>query len=267
VKFRNLTAAWAFALLLVVTPAARAETSQRLAEVLAQVRNLSSKDFFTLACWARGGAPKPATSASEPQEVEADILHLARHDEDALFAWLGGDGRAALYGAGANDADIGDLRSEVDAPVATPTPNLWRDVPLASATLTSSTQVNVQIVGGFAAIKQDGTAAVACVSFKNVGSVPAKRIVFEFPLLNVNGQEIAKLALERTGVFPPNVEMQSFASMATWQSGDSPGRSFPDNCTKLELPTAAIPLLQARVAGYRVMRVEYTDGSIMLPPG
>jgi hypothetical protein len=190
---------------------------------------------------------------------------LGDSDRDAVLSWLRGNGRAALHAQGANDSDIGGQRPVDPKPVATPNP--WRNIPLATATLEGSTQHGLQIIGGFAAVKKDGKSAIACLSFKNVDPRVATRILFDFPLLGDGGQPLGNLTLDRTGTFSPNIDIHSYESMEQWQGkGVGPVRSFNEGCVQRDLPTAAIPFLQARSIGYSVVRVDYADGSSTAAP-
>ncbi len=239
---------------------AHAAPSTQLGNVLAEMRGLSYSDFTALATWARNGAPAPFFSSFQPQATQGDILKLDGPDRRAVLSWLQGNGRSALYARGASDSDIGS-RDPTSGPVATPTPNPWRNVPLASSSLEGNVQGAIDVIGGFAAARRDGTAAIACVSFKNVAPKTATRVVFEIPLLNDAGQELGKLTIDRSGEFSSNIDIMSYASLSDWQGNSIGPRSRMDNCIQRTLPTAAMPILEARVAGYRVVRVVYADGS------
>ena len=155
----------------------------------------------------------------------------------------------------------------MDKPAATPTPAAWREIPLASATLEGGVQGQIQIIGGFAAVKRDATAAIACVSFKNLAPMAARRVIFEFPLLDAQGNALGNLTLDRNGEFSNNVTIATYDGFASWQQGGIGPRGYADNCIQKTLPTAAVPLLQARAASYRVMRVEYDNGTVWTPEG
>jgi hypothetical protein len=241
------------------------QASRQLISVLGQIQGLSAGDFAKLVTWANNGAPAPFQTSTQPEATEANILNLGSNDRRAVFSWLQGNGRTALYAQGAADSDIGPRRPGVDYAVPTATPNAWRNLPLASATLDSNVQGGIAILGGFAAAKRDGTTAMACVSFKNTAQKIASRIVFEFPLLDAGGQELGKLTLDRTGEFSPNIDIMTFTSLNDWQNNSVGPRGRLDSCVTRQLGTAAIPILQARAAGYRVMRVEYADGTSWTP--
>jgi len=162
-------------------------------------------------------------------------------------------------------------RADFSQPTATPrptprpTPNPWRNLPLATATLDEAPQGDISVIGGFAAAKRDGTAAIACVSFKNLATKRASRVVFEIPLFDANNQRLGKLTIDRKGEFSPNIDIMSYAGMNDWQNNSMGPRSRMDNCTLRQLATAAMPILEARVASYGVVRVEYDDGTSWTP--
>ncbi len=52
--------------------------------------------------------------------------------------------------------------------------------------------------------------------------------------------------------------------MGSWQG--SSNRRNDENCTGVSVGVAALPLLVARFATYRVVRVEYADGTSWAPP-
>jgi len=241
---------------------ARAAPSDELGQVLSTVRSLFTTDFDHLVEWAHNGTPRTDDPSFQPEKVENQILDLDYQDRDAILSWLRGHGRDALYSQGASDSDIGPRKSVDRDAAPKPTPNPWRNIPLASNSLDAAPRGNIQILGGFAAIKKDGTATIVCVSFKNLDTRVADRIVFTFPLLDGNGDNLGTLTLDRSGEFSPNVDIDSFNSMETWQAGGiGPTRAMMDGCIQRNLPTAALPLLQARTAGYRVAAVHYVDGS------
>ena len=260
-----ILAAFVFAVgVLATTGRAQADASDALQHVLEQVRFMGGSDFTSLVKWARNGTPKPDDATFQPQKVEVDILNLSDGDRNAILYWLQGKGRSALFAQGASDSQIGPRR-DFEAPTATPTPNAWRNIPLATASIEGANQGPIQILGGFAAVKRDGSSAIACLSFKNVDSRVASHIVFEFPLIGEDGQSLGSLVLDRHGEFSPNIDIVSYGSMQGWQSSSGP-RTYGDGCIQRTLPTAALPFLQARASGYHVVHVDFLGGG-MWPPG
>jgi hypothetical protein len=251
---------WAIAISAIVLLAglagghADASPSSGLSAVLSQIRFMGNINFGGLVKWAKSDGSTPSDTTFQPQKTEADINNLDGADRDAVMNWLRGNGRNALHNQGASDSEIGPIRADIDAAAATPNP--WRSIPLATASLDQTPQGGIAILGGFAAVKKDGTGAMICLSFKNIDPRVANHIVVEFPLLGDGGQEMGKLVLDRSGEFSPNIDIRSYESLAAWQSGAGP-RSQADGCIGQSMPTAAIPFLQARAAGYRVMHVGY----------
>ena len=250
-------------------PARVRAQSSALVSVLSEIQQLSQSDFNALASWASNGAPAPYNTGFAIDRTKADILNLGEKDRQAALWWLQGNGRSALYARGANDYQIGSPRAPADsaAPTPSPTPGPWREIALASATLDADVQGQIQILGGFAAVRRDGTGAIACVSFKNVSPLTARRVVFEFPLLDGQGNPLGTLTLDRNGEFSSNIAIMTYDAFSDWQNGALGPRGRADNCIQKTLPTAAVPLLQARTASYRVTRVEYDGGTVWTPSG
>jgi hypothetical protein len=273
-KLPNTIASAALVMLLlialVVGTASRARAaSDALNNVLSQIRDLGSSDLRDLVRWAKNGHPMPDDPVFSPEKTEADIDRLHADEQSAVLSWLQGDGRSDLHSVGASDSDIGPRRDGLDqaAPTPTPTPNPWRNVPLATASLNGAAQGPIQVLGGFAAVKRDGTSAIACLSFKNTDPRVAKHVVVDFPLLGDGGQVLGTLELDRPGEFSSNVGIYTFDSMGAWQSGGGPVKSFAQNCIQRDLPTAALPFLQLRAVGYAVVHVDFADGTSWVLPG
>jgi hypothetical protein len=248
----------------VTTGHVRASPSDELGAVLRSIRNMWSSDFKGLVRWAHNGHPAPdGAPVFDPDKTEKAILALDGGDQHAVLTWLEGNGRGDLHSQGASDSDIGPAKPGVDAdsPKATPTPNAWRNVPLATGSLDNAPVGQIQILAGFSAIKKDGTSAIACLSFKNLDPRVAKRVVFDFPLLGGDNQELGKLTLDRSGEFSPTVDIRAWESMGAWQTPGGGPKTYNDGCIFKELPTAALPFLQARAASYTVTHVEYADGT------
>ena len=123
-------------------------------------------------------------------------------------------------------------RSPTPSPVAAPTDA--ESVPaieFASPTLNSKPQEGIDIVGGWAAVKRDATAAVVCVSFKNVAAVAATHVVFKFSSREPRGRGLGDLELDRRGTFSPGVNIHGWGSLSDWQGGMG-HRGYNDNCTR-----------------------------------
>lgn len=149
-------------------------------------------------------------------------------------------------------------------PTASPTPNPYREIRLASQTLGNSAQGKIALLGGWAAVKRDGRAAVVCVSFKNEAAVAATRVVFRFTILGRSGNDLGTLEFDRSGTFSPGVDINGWQSLKDWQGGVG-HRGYADNCKVLDSGVAALPLLSAHTVTYEIRRVDYADGSSWTP--
>jgi hypothetical protein len=195
--------------------------------------------------------------------AESNVLNLGYADRQAVLEWLRGNGRSALYARGASDGDIGSRRPRAVGPAPTASPNPYRLLLFGSPAIGDTAQGNVAVFGGWAAVREDARGAHACISFRNTGARTATRILFEFPISDKAGAELGKMELDRRGTFSPGVNIHGWESMSAWQQGTN--RSYDENCTALNLQVAAIPLRSARVATYRILRVEYADGTAWTP--
>jgi hypothetical protein len=255
--------------LAIVLPApAKPAASGFLGLVLMSTRNLSDSQFASLVHWARAGAASPKFS-DPAYRVEFDILRtLDEPDRHAMLVFLRGGGRSALYARGATDADIGSRRPVnvgPATPAPTPTPNPYRSLEFGSPTIGGAPVGNVVVFGGWAAVKRDGRGAHACISFKNADSRTATRVLFQFPISDDAGAALAQLELDRRGTFSPGIDIHGWGSLASWQGGTG-NRAYSENCTGVSTGVAALPLLAARFVTYRILRVEYADGTSWTPP-
>jgi len=151
------------------------------------------------------------------------------------------------------------------SPSPKPTPNPYRSLKFGTATLETSATGNIALIGGWVAVRRDGRGWHACVSFKNQDPRTATSVLFEFPLTDRNGEVLEKLRFDRRGTFSTGVEIRGWSSLGNWQSGSN--RGYDENCDGKSLGMAAFSLLQARLATYRVLRVDYSDGTSWAPPG
>lgn len=149
-------------------------------------------------------------------------------------------------------------------PTASPTPNPYRELRLASLSLEDRPQGKIALLNGWAAVKRDGHGAVVCVAFKNEAAVAATRVVFAFTILGRNGNDLGNLELDRSGTFSPGVTIDGWPSLGAWQGGVG-HRGYGDNCKVLNSNLAALPLLSAHNVTYEVKRVDYADGTSWAP--
>ena len=233
----------------------QAAASDNLVRVMRAIAAFNDTDFGRLKEWASEGGRRPSFASSQVDKIKINILELQKDDRAAVAEWLRGRGPQALYARGISSSQIRQT-SEADK---------WRYLKFATETLQPPPSPDIQVLRGFAAVKKDGTSAQACVSFKNSGTKPATRVVFEFPLLNAEGKEDGGvLTLDRRGTFSPNIDIVGWSTI-TVGTVISGNRGMSDNCTTLTTSVAAVPFLSAQFAGYRIVRVEYTDGSSWVP--
>jgi len=248
---------------------ARATGNYDVTRVLTELRSLSDAEFAHVVSWSRAGTGRPGFVFSKVDAAENNILALHPANRDPILSWLRGHGRSALHALSLSDADIGPRRGGIDGhqiAASATQPSPWRELTLATASLQPAPSGDVKVVRGFAAAKKDGTGASACITFRNVGTKVANRLVVEFPLLNAESLETGVLTLDRHGTFSPNVDIAGYDDVGDL-SGNSMGpRGRADNCATLSVGVAAVPILTARFATYRITRVEYTDGGVWTPP-
>jgi hypothetical protein len=237
---------------------ASATPSYRLGVVLSNLRQLTDGQFANVVDWSRNGAVRPPNAPGPVKAVEQQISDLEWSDRSAVMNWLTGSGRSGLYARGASDREIGSRRPG-EGPQATPNP--YRLLNFASPSLNDAPVGHIQVLGGFAAVKNDGKSAVVCVSFKNLSPKTAVRVVFDFPLMGPGGATLATLHLDRSGTFSPNVDINGWNELRDWQSGVG-HRGLNDNCATIDRNVAATPLLRAASATYGVTRVEYANGTV-----
>lgn len=166
---------------------------------------------------------------------------------------------------GASAPATAQLSTSSPKPTASPTatPNPYRSLHFGAPTLGGDAPGGIAVFNGWVAVLRDGRGAHACISFKNEGSLTATRILIEFLMMNHAGDRVATLTLDRRGTFSPNVEIHGWKDLASWQSGTH--RGYDENCTGLKQNVAAFPLLSARMATYRVTRIEYANGTDWTP--
>lgn len=254
--FVAVAAAASIAALGVMQRPAVAGPSGRLSNSLSTLRSLSQTQFEKVVYWSRHGASRPFFASTPDQNAEVQILDLNSADRDAVFAWLRGDGRQALYDRGASDADIGSRRPQTMNPSApSPTPNPYRKLEFASASLGAGRH-HIRVTSGFAAVRRDGKAVIVCVSFRNTAPQTARRVLFRFDLNGPQGRELGMLRLDRRGEFSTDVDINGWPSLSDWQSGFG-NRGYGDNCVNETTGVASNPLLRAQTVTYDVVDVEY----------
>jgi hypothetical protein len=265
-----LAAAIAFAIISVLA-IARPEPVRADAPIyqaLTSLRALGDQSFAHVVTWARNGAGPVYAPVWDYQNAEAGILALPGRDRQAILQWLRGNGRGALYALGVADNFIGRHRPGADVPLATPTPDPWRQLQFASDSLDGGgpSSGGIKVLSGFAGAKRNGTEVVACLSFQNNAAQAATRVLFAIPLKNESGNTVATLTLDRRGTFSTGIGIYSWSSYSQWRSGMT-NRGYPENCVVKTPGVAALPIIEARFATFDVLRVEYADGTSWNAPG
>jgi hypothetical protein len=259
-----VVAAMLVASVVAMHPAA-ASAPPQLASALRTLRSLTDNQFQRVVGWARSGATRPFFTSSPEERAEVAILDLNAPNRNATLAWLQGKGRSALHDRGATEAEIGSRRpARMSGTTATPTPNPYRTIHFASASLGNRSEGHIDVLGGFAAAKRDGKAAVVCVSFKNVAPKTARRVLFAFTLEDARDAKLGELELDRRGEFSTGVDINGWASLGEWQGGVG-HRGYGDNCVSVQQRVGSAALLKVATATYRIVRVEYADGTDWTP--
>jgi len=241
-----------------------ARASAPIYQALDSVKNLSDASFAKVVAWAKQGGPAVFAPVWDYQQAEAGINGLAASQRWAMLQWLSGNGRGALYAQGVTNSDIGRNRPGADYPVATPTPDPWRQVQFATDTFDAAPSGPIQVSAGIAGAKRDGTSIVACVTFANTAPQAATDILFAFTIKDGNGDTVGTMRLDRKGTFSTGIGIHTWDSYASWRA-QSGNRGYNDNCVKKESGVAALPVLEARFITYSVKSVTFADGTTWAP--
>ena len=73
------------------------------------------------------------------------------------------------------------------------------------------------------------------------------------------------LKLDRRGTFSPNVDIAGYNDVSDLGGARMGHRGLADNCASTSTGVAALPILAARFASYRIIRVDYADGTSWPP--
>lgn len=260
-RFRFWVVALSLVALLVpaLTMQTNAAASDNLVRVMKEIGALNDTDYGRLKEWASEGARRPSFAMTQVDKVKNNILALQAADRDAVLAWLRGRGPGELYTRGI-------LSSQLRQGSRSSFEEQFRELKFASETLQPPSSGDIRVLRGSAIARRSGTQAKVCVTFKNVGTKIATRVVFEFVLLNADGGEEGVMTLDRRGTFSPNVDIVGpdyFNNKSLTITGP---RSMEDNCASVSSEVPAVPILSAQFASYRITRVEYADGTSWVPP-
>jgi hypothetical protein len=267
---RRIAFASIVALLVLNAAIAVAAPSRELASALRTLRNLGGGAFSFVVTWSRDPVA-PASPFHDWEKAEAQVAALRPQDRAAVIYWLQSHGRGRLYDRGATDADIGPQRFPIDTFTARPTPNPlagWHEVPFVAGTLGQQRYPgDIQILSGFASVKDDAKSEVHCVSFNNRSAKTATQIRFGYQFLDANSNVLANLTSDRSGTFSTNIDIdgpKSFKEYVAARSG-SLQKTLLENCWREDSGTAVLALLQARYVTFKVLAVTYSDATTWSP--
>jgi hypothetical protein len=160
-------------------------------------------------------------------------------------------------------AVVGSL---IDASTARSSPQApsvpWRGLLFAASTLGGGDS-GISVTRGFAAVRNDGTEGLACISFANNDAKVATEIDVDIEILDTLGfiRRVAPLRL--TGSFAPGVEVGGPANVQDVHSARA-------NCVidgENELADLTDPFAGAQAVVYSVRRVQFADGTQWLEAG
>lgn len=160
-------------------------------------------------------------------------------------------------------AVVGALIDASSAHTTRPAPTTpWRGLLFAASTLGTGGS-GIAITRGFAAVRNDGTEGLACVSFANNNQKPATEVDVDIEILNTLGfiRRVAPLRLR--GSFAPGAEIGGPANVEDVNSARA-------NCVidgENTLTDTTDPFSGAAAVVYSVRRVLFTDGTQWLQPG
>lgn len=143
-----------------------------------------------------------------------------------------------------------------------PPPVAWRALLFAASTLGSGGS-GIAITRGFAAVRNDGTEGLACVSFANRATKAATQVDVDIEILDSMGfiRRVAPLRL--SGSFAPGTEIGGPANVEDVNSARA-------NCVidgENALTNSTDPFSNAHAVVYSVRRVQFADGTQWLQPG
>jgi hypothetical protein len=122
---------------------------------------------------------------------------------------------------------------------------------------------NISITHGFAAVRNDGTEGLACVSFTNNAQKTANEIDVDIEIIDTLGFLKRAAPLRLRGSFAPGAEVGGPANVQDVNSARG-------NCVidgENTLVDTTDPFSGAQAVVYSVRRVAFTDGTQWLQPG
>jgi hypothetical protein len=138
----------------------------------------------------------------------------------------------------------------------------WRNLVFASSTLGMNGS-NVDVTHGFAAVRNDGTEGLACVSFVNRNAKVATEVDVDLEILDALGYIRRVEPLRLSGTFQPGAEIGGPQSVEEVQSARQ--NCAIDGERSLSDPTD--PFSAANAVVYSVRSVRFADGTSWSEPG
>ena len=247
--------------------------SYALINALTAIQSLNSGQAGQLQFWAQQGNLQPPNPIVTPvDQIEAQIAAMYPPDRNAIVAWLTGGGRGALYTRNVTDAQIGACKFPIDPPScaggAPPTtqPTDWRTIPFALAP-GADTSSGIVIDGGFAVIKNDGTAETHCLTFRNTSAKTAVEVTFRYSLYGASDNMLSNNTNVRAGTFSTGITIAGPPTFSDYQTakGGVGNRDRLQNCWATNAGIANLGYLQALYMAIQVSGVKYDDGSVWPP--
>jgi len=138
----------------------------------------------------------------------------------------------------------------------------WRSLPFAASSL-SARGSRIAVNRGFAAVRNDGTEGVACISFVNQSATTATQIDVDIEILDNWGLIKRVQRVRRIGTFVSGTEIGGPAGPQT--VADARANCVIDGENTLDDPTD--PFSSASAVVYAVRAVFYADGTSWLQRG
>jgi hypothetical protein len=159
-------------------------------------------------------------------------------------------------------AVVGSLIDASSAHVAQQPSVPWRSLLFATSTLGEGGS-GIAVTRGFAAVRNDGTEGLACISFANDAQKTATEIDVDIEILDTLGFIRRVEPLRLRGSFAPGAEVGGPANVQDVQSAR--GNCVIDGENRLD--DATDPFSGAQAVVYSVRRVRFADGTEWLQPG
>jgi len=244
--------------------------SYALLTAINAVQSLSVGDASQLQSWVRQGnfqPPNPVFTSLD--QVKAQIAALTPPDRNAIATWISGGGRGGLYARNVTDQQIGPCKFPIDpasctSGSASPSPQNpdWRSIPFALAPGASPAS-NISIDGGFAVVRNDGTAETHCLTFRNTSTKTATAVTFSFSLYGASDNMLSTVTNVRNGMFSSGITISGPTTFSDYTSNKNGvgNKDALQNCWTTNSGIANLAFLQATYTTIQVTAVTYSDGT------